>query len=72
MLTLILLGLSAIILAGGLIWTYQLGKTQKQHADNKIPSAISRHTVVLNPIFLALILFGVVVWIMILAADIIK
>ncbi|MFC7371684.1 hypothetical protein ACFQPF_08345 [Fictibacillus iocasae] len=72
MLTLILLGLAAIILAVGLIWTYQLGKTQKQPADNKIAPAISRHTVVLNPIFLALVLFAVIVWIMILAADILS
>ncbi|KZE69430.1 hypothetical protein AWM68_03960 [Fictibacillus phosphorivorans] len=68
MLTLILILLSVLVAAGGLWWTIQIGRKQKTYTQDKVNAAVTRHTAVLNPIFIALIAFTVVIAIMIYIA----
>ncbi len=67
MFTLILI-LSVLIMAGGLWWTIQIGRKQKTYTQDKVNAAVSRHTAVLNPIFLTYIGFTAVVIIIIYIA----
>lgn len=59
MLLWILMGLGLILCGGGLIWTWRILQSKKSQnaADGEVHTAIVKHTVALNPVFIAIISF---------------
>ncbi|MBY6036440.1 hypothetical protein KUV80_07240 [Fictibacillus nanhaiensis] len=68
MLTLILILLSVLVAAAGLWWTIQIGRKQKTYTEDKVNPAVTRHTALLNPVFIAIFAFTVIITIMIYIA----
>jgi hypothetical protein len=63
--TFILIFLAVLVAAAALWYTIQLAKKQKTYTKDEVNPAVTRHTAVLNPVFLAIIAFSVIVTIMI-------
>jgi hypothetical protein len=60
--------LFALILGGGLWWTFKLGGKQKVYAKDEVNPAVTRHTALFNPVFLTYAAFVVVVTVIIYIA----
>jgi hypothetical protein len=60
--------LFALILGAGLLWTFQLAKKQKTYTKDGVNPAVTRHTVLFNPVFLTYVAFSVIVTVIVYIA----
>ncbi|MBN3554881.1 hypothetical protein JYA63_11430 [Fictibacillus nanhaiensis] len=68
MFTLFFILLSVLVAAVGLWWTMKIAKKQKVYTEDEVNPAVSRHTALLNPVFIALAGFTIVIGLIIYIA----
>ncbi|MFE1244863.1 hypothetical protein ACFW35_12075 [Fictibacillus sp. NPDC058756] len=61
MFTLFFILLAVLVAAAGLWWTMKVAKKQKVYTEDEVNPAVSRHTALLNPVFIALGGFSIAV-----------
>ncbi|ANX11944.1 hypothetical protein ABE41_007980 [Fictibacillus arsenicus] len=61
MFTLFFILLAVLVAAAGLWWTMKVAKKQKVYTEDEVNPAVSRHTALLNPVFIALAGFSIAV-----------
>ncbi|GGB59601.1 hypothetical protein [Fictibacillus barbaricus] len=61
MFTMLFILLSVLVAAAGLWYTMKLTKKQKVYTEDEVNPAVSRHTALLNPVFIALAGFTVAI-----------
>ncbi|WP_137789955.1 hypothetical protein [Bacillus sp. E(2018)] len=68
MFTLFFILLSVLVAAAGLWWTMKIAKKQKVYTEDEVNPVVSRHTALLNPVFIALAGFTIVIGLIIYIA----
>jgi hypothetical protein len=53
--------MAVLVAAAGLWWTMKVAKKQKVYTEDEVNPAVSRHTALLNPVFIALGGFSIAV-----------
>jgi hypothetical protein len=53
--------MAVVVAAAGLWWTMKVAKKQKVYTEDEVNPAVSRHTALLNPVFIALGGFSIAV-----------
>lgn len=61
MFTLFFISMAVPVVVAGLWWTMKVAKKQKVYTEDEVNPAVSRHTALLNPVFITYIGFSVVV-----------
>lgn len=61
MFTMFFILLSVLVAAAGLWWTMKVAKKQKVYTEDEVNPAVSRHTALFNPVFIAIAGFTIVV-----------
>jgi hypothetical protein len=59
--TLFFISMAVLVAAAGLWWTMKVAKKQKVYTEDEVNPAVSRHTALLNPVFIALGGFSIAV-----------
>lgn len=57
--TLVIVG--SVVLLGGILWSFNIGKQQQDNRKNEGNKTVAKHPVLLNPIFISYILVVVAV-----------
>ncbi|MCM3718610.1 hypothetical protein [Fictibacillus phosphorivorans] len=68
MFSLFFISLAVIVVAAGLWMTMKVARKQRVYNEDEVNPAVSRHPATLNPIFLALLGFAVIITIIIYIA----